>query len=209
MIYWPNQKPALNKLWAAQRCQNIKYKRIKKWKSWVNVLFEEVVNYERGNFFLGWGEKWINGILFHYFKKVFHYWHFQVAPGPFIWMMHCALNVFLYECVLLISYILKKRIIAVSFHCDWQNGRWQSGREMKCYYQGTYCLCAISFGNCSASSSHRINGNPGSWKAFHHPWGNLPDCLRLSRLERNVMKADGRGWQGWGDRCWPDNKLLI
>lgn len=52
MIYWPNQKPALNKLWAAQRCQNIKYKRIKKWKSWVNVLFEEVVNYERGkNFF--------------------------------------------------------------------------------------------------------------------------------------------------------------
>lgn len=68
MIYWPNQKPALNKLWAAQRCQNIKYKRIKKWKSWVNVLFEEAVNYERGKtFFRMMEEK--NGLM-EYFSII-------------------------------------------------------------------------------------------------------------------------------------------
>lgn len=55
MIYWTNQKPALNKLCAAQRCQNIKYKWIKKWNSCVNVLFEEVVNYESRK--SGWERK--------------------------------------------------------------------------------------------------------------------------------------------------------
>lgn len=97
---------------------------------------------------------------------------------------------FLCVCVLLISYILKI-LITVSFQSDQQNGRWQSGREMKCYYQGTYCLCAISFGNSSARSSHTLNGSPRRWEAFHQPCGNLHERLRLSRLERGFKEVKG------------------
>lgn len=62
---------------------------------------------------------------------------------------------------------------------------------MKCYYQGTYCLCAISFGNSSARSSHTLNGSPRRWEAFHQPCGNLHECLRLSRLERSFKEVKG------------------
>lgn len=55
-----------------------------------------------------------------------------------------------HACVLSISYILKKILITVSLQRDQQNGGWQSGREMKCYYLGTYCLCVISLRNGAA-----------------------------------------------------------
>lgn len=76
------------------------------------------------------------------------------------------LNAFLCACarldaharVLLISYILKKKIlITVSFRRDQQNGGWQSSREMKCYYQGTDCLCVISLRNGAANRSVSLN----------------------------------------------------
>lgn len=126
-------------------------------------------------------------------KKVFHYWHFQVAPGLFIRMMQRTLNVFPYECTFNILYI-KKALLQFHFIVIGKMGDGSQAGKWNVTIRG-HCLYVISFRNCSASSSHRTNGNPGRWKAFHHPWGNLPDCPRLSRLERNVRKTEWRGWQ--------------
>lgn len=89
----------------------------------------------------------------------------------------------------------------VSFRRDQQNGGWQSGREMKCYYQGTYCLCVISLRNGAANRSPLLwigASNPSTsprtqrdfssttWKP--PDWGVL-DMRRASRRWGQVRRG--------------------
>lgn len=54
--------------------------------------------------------------------------------------------------------------MAVSFQNDQQNGRRQSGREMKCYHQGKkfHLKTVVPV----APSSHTVNSSPICWKEF-------------------------------------------
>lgn len=118
---------------------------------------------------------------------------------------------FFYVRVPLIYCILKKKSLsAISFQSDQQNGRRQSGREMKCCHRGTDCLCAFSLENSSASSPP----HPPMlcWKAF--PSSSTHEVRSMTArghpsYRKAFRKVEQRGgYGGWGSR-WTDNRRVV
>lgn len=127
-------------------------------------------------------------------------------------------------CTFNILYIKKKILITVSFRSDQQNGRWQSGREMKCDYQGTYCLCVISLRNGAANRSTLLwiqvpnsftppwmqrDFSSTMWKPPLTPTYERQGCSWRERSVEEVTPGEERVW--WRDSCqsvWSVAKVI-